>query len=247
MQEKTRKRKTQHSGVRGAVITLLILACLTCAGFLGYYVFQVETIEVEGNHLFTGDEIIGLSGVCAGDNLFSVSADQVEEGLKQQPYISLVSVERKWPSTIILHVKEREAVAAVSYDKRYLLVAQDTTVLKMQTEANDYIVVDGMGVVAAVVGATLQGPTAYQIHVMDILTQQISQSACAASISTIDLRDPAAMTMTAGCGITIRLGTEENLQTKFTWIENLLPRLEQEGKRYGVLDVSGSSGASYIP
>ena len=55
------------------------------------------------------------------------------------------------------------------------------------------------------------------------------------------------MNLSTSIGVTIRLGNDDNLEQKFVWIDTLLPRLEQEGRRYGTLDVSGTSGASFIP
>jgi cell division protein FtsQ len=242
-----REGKEGKQGAAGAVIALVVLACLACAGMLGYYVFRVETVEVSGNKLFTTEEIVALSRIQAGENLFAVSADSVRAGFAAEPFLDLVKLERKWPSTVVLHIGEREAAAAVAYDKQYLLVSSDGTVLRMQDEAGDYVVVDGMGVTAAVTGALAQGPTSYQLHVMAVLCEHMRQSACAASFVRMNLRDPAAIAIETDSGIAIRLGTEENLAQKFAWIDNLLPRLQQEGKRYGTLDVSGTGGASYIP
>ena len=48
-------------------------------------------------------------------------------------------------------------------------------------------------------------------------------------------------------GMTLRLGTIENVDAKLGWVETLMPRLTEEGKITGTLDVTGENGASYIP
>lgn len=241
------RTKAKRNGFKSAVIALMILAVLTCAGFLGYKIFKVQRIVVSGNRLFASEEVIALSGIQKGDNLFAVRESTVKKGVEAEPYLTLVKMERRWPSTIALTVTEREAVAAVAYDGQYLIVGDDGTVLRMQSDPQDYIIANGMGVTAAAKGAKMQGPTTYQIHVMSLLSSQIRSSTCKASIEHMDIRDPASIVLYARCGIAIRLGTEENLAQKFVWIQTLLPRLEAEGKRYGTLDVSGSTGASYNP
>ena len=247
MKQGAQQKKPARKGRLGAVIVLLILACLTCAGFLGYYVFQVESIEVKGNHLFSAEEIITLSGIQKGDNLFAISTQNVKSALAAQPFLTLVRLDRKWPSTIVLNISEKKAVAAVTFDRKYILIAEDGMALRIQNDAQDYLVVEGMGVTAAAVGAKIQGATEYQLYVLNLICTQITKSACKSSIVGINLRDPAAVTLKTGCGITIRIGTEENLDLKFAWIENLLPRKMEEGRTYGTLDVTGSNGASYIP
>ena len=247
MEQRTQQKRPARKGVLGAIVALLILACLTCAGFLGYYVFQVESIEIKGNHLFSADEVISLSGIQKGDNLFAVSAEKVKSSLAAQPFLSLVSLQRRWPSTIVLNVSERKAMVAVSFDQKYILIAEDGTALKIQNDAQDYLVADGLGVTSSAIGAKVQGATEYQLYVMSLLCTRIAKSPCKASIVGMNIRDPAAVILKTNCGISIRIGTEENLEKKFLWVENLLPRLMEEGKRYGTLDVTGSTEASYIP
>ena len=76
--------------------------------------FQVETVAVTGNSRYSQEEIIKATGIQTGDNLFRMNkyqiAHQVLQGL---PYVEELTIRRALPSTIVLTVKEWDAVARV--------------------------------------------------------------------------------------------------------------------------------------
>lgn len=109
-----RKRKRRR-GRFGVLFKLLCVAALAAALTFGATVFfQVETIAVAGNSRYTQEEIIAVSGVQVGDNLFRMSKKQISEQiLHQLPYVESVSILRGLPSTITFQVTEWDAVAQV--------------------------------------------------------------------------------------------------------------------------------------
>ena len=76
--------------------------------------FQVETVAVTGNSRYSQEEIIKATGIQTGDNLFRMNkyqiAHQVLQGL---PYVEELTIRRALPSTIVITVKEWDAVARV--------------------------------------------------------------------------------------------------------------------------------------
>ena len=55
------------------MLTLLLLCGLAA---LGYFVFEIKEIKVEGSQRFSQEEVIAQSGVQVGQNLFLVSKKQ---------------------------------------------------------------------------------------------------------------------------------------------------------------------------
>ena len=179
--------------------------------------------------------------------MFAVTRAQVEKGLSEEPMVTVEKVQRRWPSTIVIHVRERSVLAAVQYDGQYLFIAEDGMVLELGAQAQGAFPVTGLGVTGAKKGAVLTGPSAYQMQTLTQVVQRAGASAVSDKLTSLDMTDPTMMYLTSSLGVKIRLGNDDNLEQKFTWIDSVLPRLEQEGKRYGTLDVSGTSGASFIP
>ena len=76
--------------------------------------FRVEVVSVEGNHRYTREEIVEVTGIQLGDNLYAWNKFQVAQRLLQTlPYIGEVSIRRVLPSTVVVTVSEWDAVARV--------------------------------------------------------------------------------------------------------------------------------------
>ena len=73
--QKTKKKKAHRW--RGPLLVLLVLAVLSGAAYLGYRVFKIKEITVEGNNVIPQEQIIALSGIHLEDNLFLIRTGQV--------------------------------------------------------------------------------------------------------------------------------------------------------------------------
>ena len=110
------KRKRKRGKWRlGPLFKLLCAGAVAVALTMGATVFfQVETVAVTGNSRYSQEEIIKATGIQTGDNLFRMNkyqiAHQVLQGL---PYVEELTIRRALPSTIVITVKEWDAVARV--------------------------------------------------------------------------------------------------------------------------------------
>ena len=109
-----RKRK-RGKGRLGPLFKLLCAGAVAVALTMGATVFfQVETVAVTGNSRYSQEEIIQATGIQTGDNLFRMNkfqiAHQVLQGL---PYVEELTIRRALPSTIVITVKEWDAVARI--------------------------------------------------------------------------------------------------------------------------------------
>lgn len=111
-----KKHKARRSkGRLGKVIQFLCIVAVLAAMTVGATVFfQVEQIEVSGNHRYTQEEIVAVTGIVAGDNLFRMNKFAIQDRVKEEmPYIEDILIRRKLPSTITVAVQEWDAVARV--------------------------------------------------------------------------------------------------------------------------------------
>jgi hypothetical protein len=135
---KTLRVKKQTNTSVGTVFVHRILALLLLVVSVGGIVFfAVKGVQKAGQSLFSANpqfeiqEIhISTDGVLPerllkqlakveiGDNLFELSAPQIEERLKLSPKIKSVAIERQMPGTLAIEVKERFALARISYKER---------------------------------------------------------------------------------------------------------------------------------
>ena len=112
---RSRRRRHRSRGRFSFLFKLLALAAVAGALTLGATVFfQLERVEVEGNSRYTAWEIEEASGRRPGANQLRLNKNKINAEIRQAlPYIESLSIVRRWPSTILIVVKEWDAVARV--------------------------------------------------------------------------------------------------------------------------------------
>lgn len=97
---------------------LLIMAAIVAAVIFGVAIFfKVNTVEVQGNAIYSAEEICSASGIQKGDNLFTLNKEAAAGSIKASlPYVETVSIIRFLPDKIVIEVKESDATFAVTTD-----------------------------------------------------------------------------------------------------------------------------------
>ncbi len=83
--------------------------------------FRAKTIEVEGNRVLSGEEIIKEAGINQGDNILSVNISMVRKKIMANPWVAEAEVGRKIPSGIIIKITEHKCIAVLDLGKEFLL------------------------------------------------------------------------------------------------------------------------------
>ena len=109
------KKYRRSKGRFGKILLFLCVVAALAAMTVGATVFfQVEQIEVSGNQRYTQEEIVAVTGIQPGDNLFRMNKFAIQDHVKEEmPYIEDILIRRKLPSTITVAVQEWGAVAQV--------------------------------------------------------------------------------------------------------------------------------------
>jgi len=109
------KKHRRGRGRLGKILLFLCAVAVLAALTVGATVFfQVEQIEVSGNQRYSQEEIVAVTGITPGDNLFRMNKFAIQDHVKEEmPYIEDILIRRKLPSTITVEVKEWDAVAQV--------------------------------------------------------------------------------------------------------------------------------------
>ncbi len=112
---------------------------------------SVEEIKVEGTEIrVTEAEVLEAAGVKQGDSMIGLDLAKIDEGVTSLSWVSEVTIERKWPRTILITLKEREpSVIAVLPNGQKFLLDRSGVVLDEFHESSDllpFIRVDEVGV-----------------------------------------------------------------------------------------------------
>ena len=70
--------------------------------------FSVKTLEVVGNFRLTSREVLDMAGLHAGMNALSISIDDIERAVVQNPWVKSVAVKRQLPDGVTIRVVEKE-------------------------------------------------------------------------------------------------------------------------------------------
>lgn len=114
-----RKRSRQgRENQTGFLGKLLIMLALVAAIVLGVAIFfQVNDVQVQGNRIYSAEQVIEASGLESGDNLLMVNRASVVGNVQAQlPYVQKVSVGRVLPDTVVIRVQESEIAGIVEAD-----------------------------------------------------------------------------------------------------------------------------------
>ncbi|MGD0152673.1 MAG: FtsQ-type POTRA domain-containing protein [Thermacetogeniaceae bacterium] len=120
-------RKPRRANPRGylrrlRVILLAAFIIYACYYFSQSPFFSIQKVEVAGQKHLSAAEIIRVSGLGTGINIFQVNLDQAKKRLLANPWIESAAIRRKLPRAIQITVKERQPSAILLADQRWLVL-----------------------------------------------------------------------------------------------------------------------------
>ncbi len=230
-------------------IVFILLCFLGAAGFLAYSYLRVESVDVLGNDKISKERIVTLSGILLDESMFNVDLEDVEERIRQEPYIDVLSIKRKLPSGIEIEVREREPIAAVVSGSSMIIIDEAGVALEFTSQdPGTYIIVRGIdlrgGSKAAepiVTADDFQGTSLLNLFVALKGADRLGD------VESIDIANPLDIRLKLHGGLTIMLGAPEEMPSKLAWLETVEPRLEELGLFDGTLDVTSGVSARYVP
>ncbi len=242
---RTRKRRPRQTEYRqtGALTKLLIMLAVVAAIVLGVAIFfRVHRVEVQGNTIYSQEQVIQASGVEDGDNLLMVNRAAVAGRIQaMMPYVRDVSVSPQLPDTVVIQVKESDVAVLVRSD----------------TGADWYVNVDGRvmgsglegfrGQVVELRGATMTAPKAGEQAVaaegqgdsLDAalsVIRQMEGTGLLGQVTAIDGSKSFDLILYCGDRLDIRIGGTEDLAYKLQYLGVILDSLEDY--QMGTIDLT---------
>lgn len=123
--------------------SLIILLAGSIAFILLSSLFNIKEITVSGNNRIEAKDIVSLSGIQTGENMFRFLKIKAKEKIKQNPYIEEVSIRRKIDGIIQIKVIEREPTYMLSAEEKFVYINNQGYMLEESTEKLDKPVITG--------------------------------------------------------------------------------------------------------
>lgn len=233
--------------VVAALAVLIVLACSQ--------VFVIRDVMVVGNRHLLREEVVTQSGIEIGENVLSVTSQQLRERLEKNRYIEYLGHEFDYRGTLTLRISERLGMA-VMYDLGY------------------YYVLDGSGMVLEVAGSAyptgVAGPKVSgfviepnsritvgeklpvhdrgQLEAMEYVLAELDSTNLLSRTSELNIKNTENMYLLTSDGAKIVLGDTASMRTKLLIAREVLSLREEEDDLMGAkIDVSNGYNAHYIP
>ena len=154
----TIKRKPKSKTSFRIIIILFIFFLVGVIAILSP-LFRISQIEILGNINISREEVLEVSNLTTGTNIFAFNARRASDNIMALPYAYVATIERALPDHVIIRIHEREVVANIRVldTSTYLLIDKVGTILEVsQRPIASLPTITGVDIDAFVVGEMLQ-------------------------------------------------------------------------------------------
>jgi len=240
----SRKRVRQGDGTQtGFLGKLLIMLALVAAVVLGVAIFfQVNDVQVQGNRIYSAEQVIEASGVETGDNLLMVNRAAVVGSVQAQlPYVQTVSVGRILPDTVVIKVHESEIAGLVEADVGSLwYVNTEGRVLGSSLDGFQGQIVEltGFTVTAPVAGqqAVASADMAENMNAALMVLAEMEGSGLIENVTGINAEKTYDIHLYCGTQYDVMLGGTDELDYKVWYLQGVLEQLQPY--QAGIIDLT---------
>lgn len=209
-------------------VSLLVVGVLGTAAWvvLGSRLLVARHIDVVGERLLSRDQVLAVARVRLGEPLIRLDTGAVRDRVEAVQEVETVRVERRWPATVRIIVRERTPIAAVQRDNRFLQIDRyGVTVLTSSARPR------GLPSLSVADPAPTDPALRSALAVIRSLPPWISHR-----VASVDARSPEAVSLRLKEGVTVVWGAPERTPDKLRLLRGLLGTTPQRGIK--TVDVS---------
>lgn len=209
------RKKKKKKKIKKFMFAFIFLVSLFITLALKLSYFNVNEIKVHNNKNVSIEEIISLSNINKGSNIFYINTNKSMVSILKNSYILDVNIKRKLPSNIDITVVERVASFYCVKDNGFLIIGKDGVVMeeKQNLSNNDLIKLLGFDINKATVGKTLPSEDNRKISAIGTITDFVNSPQSKFKISSVDISDLLNIRVYYE-NMYVKLGTSENLEEK---------------------------------
>ena len=218
--------------LHGALGKLLIMLAIVAAVVFGVAIFfKVSTIEVQGNTVYSSEQIVEASQIQPGDNLLTVNKALAVGNIKAAlPYVEDVSIARSLPDGIIIQVRESTISFAVMTDTNtcWLIGPSGKALERIEPAAfNEYPHINGLLLSGPTMGQSVASPTPTALAAaLDVLSE-LDGTGLLEHIRALDMEKEYDITLWYDDRYEIKLGGTDELAYKIRYLCSILDQLSE--------------------
>lgn len=229
------KRPKRSPGYNFFQSVFFLLVFLTAAYVLARSsIFEVREIRVLGNTTLSRENIVSVSGINPGENIFRLDLKAASEKLKAVSLIKTAELYRRLPSAVEIRVAERAAWALLPVETGFIQVDDEGVYIqKGAVGPNQLPVLTGIKFDLPQPGGKIKSEKLdIALEVMRGVPAELTSR-----LSEIYIEGDQAIIYTLE-GIQCRFGAPVDLRQKGAVFLNILEGLKTKGKRIEYIDLS---------
>lgn len=239
-----RKKKQSPWPLLAAIAVLGVALWLLLANV----VFVVRGVQVEGAGEIPASDVLRLSGIRLGSPMGRVKVEEVKHDVEGDGRLAFVSLEKRYPSQLLLTVRPRSHDAVMLQGGWTLVLDSDGYVAGIVERIPEGQMPYVSGLRASYYQLGRQLDTADgRVAAMGVILEALKARGAMGYASEISVENLEDLRIISRTGVTVLLGSAENMSDKIAWMAGALADLEARGERGGKLDVVSGTKADYIP
>ena len=232
-----RRRNRRYRRSRLTVPLRFLSFLLICGAIAAAMIlfFKVQTVVVDGNSRYTDQEILDVTEIELGENMFLLNKYAISGQLTSQlPYIQSVQIRRSLPDTILIQVEECTPVMAVVQGQDAWLVSRKGKLLEKveAAKAGGYLQVVGVELLLPTVSSTLELPregTISRDRLLE-LVDCLESRGMLGDTAAIDCSDEEVLVLEYAGRFDVEIPYDSDFDKKLLALEQIVPQLEENEK-----------------
>lgn len=251
IKNKRKAKKIKKKKIKNKKPFIIVTSVITLFAAIAIFaftapIFNITQILVEGNNTVTQENIINLSGIKRGENIFRFNKTAIAR-IKENKYIQDVKIKRKLPGTVEIEVEERTVKYQLQLINSYVYIDRLGYILGIEDSKADVPVITGLSI------------TEDKMMNLDVLEEQdkkelnkiakIMESTKAIEIENliteinIENKNNFVLYLESE-NKKVYIGDTGNLTNKMLYVKKIL---EKEKSKSGIIFVNGDISAGFKP
>lgn len=230
--KKQKNKKRMKSFLKWIIIITVVIGAIVV--FLTSPLFNIKSIKVENNSIIIADEIISLSGIKEGENLFKINKFIIKNNVKKNPYIEDIEIKRELPDGIVINVKERVPTYLLEVeDSKYAYINNQGYILEISSMKLNLPIIKSYKTTEMVPGQRLIVEDLEKLETVLKIMENAKANEISDLITQIDINDGSDIILYLESeGKTVYIGDATDINTKILLLKKCL-----EGEKGKIGDI----------
>lgn len=239
--EKYKRKMLTRRIVASSILGLIVILCVC----LFTPIFGVSEVIVEGNSKLVAEDIINVSGIQKGQNIFRINTKKTAAKIEELPYVNDAEIVRKFPAKIKIVLNEATEDIIIDTPLEFVVATIDSKVLYKTDNVTELPIpiVKGIKVSEATPGSIVSSEDE-EVAVRNLTyIKSFFGSEYWSEIDEFDVSDSSNFMMIMRSGMRVTFGpveTLEGLQRKIKMLDAIIPQIKQNERSY--LDLTTDKG-----